>query len=184
MLTIFIDYIKRNFAIIISTIAFILSVFQMIEQRSHDKISVMPILTTYYAINGSNDDKKDGLYFYNGGPGNAIVKSIQVTVNGKVVDNDYFGPFFAAIKSLNLDPFCFIYRTPRQNDFIKKEEEVAFIEANKKSKASCAVSQSIFALKKGYQGSAEFDFKIHFKSIYNEKFTYHYRDNTQSKGWN
>lgn len=177
-------YLGRNFAVIVSTLAFAMGAFQMIEQRNHDKVSVRPVITTYYSIDGRKEGKMNGIYFYNGGQGNAVIDKIVVTVDGKEVNDPKFGPFYAAIKDIGLNPLCFVYRTPRKNDFLKVDAETAFIEAKDSDSNNCIVSQALLAINSGYQGRPKFDFKIYFKSLYDEEFVYHYLTNSQAIGWN
>ncbi|OIX90563.1 hypothetical protein BFS13_10300 [Pantoea sp. Ae16] len=85
---------------------------------------------------------------------------------------------------LGLDARCFLYATPRQNDFLIKDKESFFIEANENAKGLCGLNQAILSLKEQLLQNERFNFKIQFSSSYGEKFTYDYRKNMQSKGWN
>ncbi|ORM69180.1 hypothetical protein HA48_19545 [Pantoea wallisii] len=116
--------------------------------------------------------------------GNAIVHKILVTIDGKPVSRSIFGDFYSAINMLGLDAGCFLYATPRQNDFLIKDKETFFIEANDNAEGLCKLSQSILSLKEGLLQNERFNFKIQFSSAYGEKFTYDYRKNTQTDGWN
>lgn len=182
--TLMLKYLKKNIATILAIIALLATFTQMWMQRDLNKTSLRPIITAYYSIDGSSETKKNGLYFYNGGLGNAIVHKTLVTIDGKPVDKSPYGDFYSAIKMLDLDAACFIYATPRENDFLIKDKETFFIEANKNATGACGLSQTILALKEQLLQNDRFNFKIQFSSAYGEKFTYNYRKNTQTEGWN
>lgn len=177
-------YLKKNIATIIAIIALISTFTQIWMQRDLNRRSLRPIITAYYSTDGSSETKRNGLYFYNGGLGNAIVHKTLVTVDGKPVEKSPYGDFYSAINTLGLDAGCFLYATPRENDFLIKDKETFFIEANKNATGLCGFSQAILALKEQLLQNDRFNFKIQFSSAYGEKFTYDYRNNTQSEGWN
>lgn len=178
------NFFKRNAATIIATLAFLATCSQLWLQRDFNKTSLKPQITAYYSLDGRNESKRNGIYFYNGGLGNAIVHKTLVTIDGKPVKKSNFGDFYSAISMLGLDANCFLYATPRQNDFLIKDKEVFFIEANENNKGLCGLSQTILSLKEQLLQNERFNFRIQFSSAYGEKFTYDYRKNSQTRGWN
>jgi hypothetical protein len=178
------NFFKRNAATIIATFAFLATCSQLWLQREFYKTSLRPQVTAYYSIDGRSETKRNGIYFYNGGLGNALVHRTLVTIDGKPVKKSNFGDFYSAVNMLGLDAGCFLYATPRQNDFLIKDKETFFIEANENAKGLCGLSQAILSLKEQLLQNERFNFRIQFSSAYGEKFTYDYRKNMQSKGWN
>lgn len=176
--------LKRNAATIIATLALLATCSQLWQQRDFYKTSLRPQITAYYSIDGRSETKRNGIYFYNGGLGNAIVHKTLVTIDGNPVKKSNFGDFYSAINMLGLDAGCFLYATPRQNDFLIRDKETFFIEANESAKGLCGLSQTILSLKEQLLQNERFNFRIQFTSAYGEKFTYDYRKNTQSEGWN
>jgi hypothetical protein len=177
-------FLRRNAGIIIAFIALIATFYQMHLQRSKDKISVRPVITAYFSIDGRENTPRDGVYFYNGGMGNAIVHDIVISIDGNTIIEPENNNFYSAMNLLGRNADCYVYSTPRENDFLIKDKETPFIEARKGFKPACQLDQSIFMLDEVFNKEKRLDFKIHFKSLYEEKFTYYFRENRQVPGWN
>lgn len=177
------DFLRRNVGVIISLIALSATFYQMYLQRHKDEISVRPVITAYFSIDGREESPRDGVYFYNGGMGNAIVNDIVIMIDGNIITPFENNNFYSAMKLLGHNADCYVYSTPRKNDFLIKNKETPFIEARQETKPICQLDQSIFMLDEIFNKDKRLDFKIHFKSLYEEKFTYYFRENRQVSGW-
>lgn len=177
------DFLKRNASIIIALIALIATFSQMYLQAQKDKISVRPVISAYFSLDGRDESLKDGIYFYNGGLGNAIVHKIIILIDGKPILDPNQAGFYNAMSMLGRNPNCYVYSTPRENDFLIKDVETSFIEAKKPTPLTCQLEQTSFILEEIFQREKRLDFKIQFSSLYDEKFTYFFRENKQVSGW-
>ena len=177
------DYLRKNAAIIISVIALLATFWQISLQNENNRISVRPVLSAYFSLDGRESNRKDGLYFYNGGLGNGIVHNIIVTVDGKETQNNKLGKFYSALYLMGYNPTCYFYSIPRANDILVKDEEIALIEAVTPQPAKCAADHALFTLTELLGNTHRFDFKIQYESLYGEKFTYLFRENRRIDGW-
>jgi hypothetical protein len=101
-------------AIIIAICSLILSIWQGVVIRQHNRVSVRPILT----ISGTHNDKGSGWLLGNAGLGPALVKWIEVTVDGKPIR--HWREFGA---ELGLPPdFAYSYWVPAPATVIPPQE--------------------------------------------------------------
>ncbi|HEP0466826.1 TPA: hypothetical protein QIT95_005620, partial [Klebsiella michiganensis] len=102
------DFLRRNAGIVIAFIALIATFYQMYLQRHKDEISVRPVITAYFSIDGREGTPRDGVYFYNGGMGNAIVHDIVISIDGITINPPEDNNFYSAMKLLGHNADCYV----------------------------------------------------------------------------
>ena len=149
------------------------SIWQGIIQRTHNHVSLEPLINAYY----SNDAKaeQEGLYVINNGMGPAFVEHFEVRVDGKVMPDGDLWKLGTALAPLGLNAGCLTIRGPRPNDSFKAGEEIALIELSKNAPAVC----SLTAVKMRAAFAEHLDFTLIVSSIYGDRFEYILTINSQ-----
>lgn len=159
------------FSVIISIIAVYFTFQQNSLTREHNRLSVIPHINSYFSDN--RDEELFGVYIINNGLGTAIIKNLEVFVNGQEIDGDSEVKFHLAIKKLGLDESCFYILTPRNGDTMAINEELALIKIKNRA-PKCAIAQTYL-----FHKGISFNYIIYYESLYGEKFKYTYLDNEQ-----
>jgi hypothetical protein len=68
-------------SVVIAFCAFVLTVWQVVTTRRHNRLSVKPFLTTW--TDSDYDENRYGIKLINNGVGPALIKSFTIEVDGK-----------------------------------------------------------------------------------------------------
>ena len=149
-------------AIIISTLALIVSIWQAKDNRDFNKLSFKPHLQVNPKLTG---DKEDGLYLENAGTGTAFIDSITVSTNGKIYNLIEDNPleFF---NSLNVKPHCYRQSWPKKGAAIQSGKEFPLIKVTEANAQECNVEVIKLLTRPNVI------MNIFYTSPYNEKLKY------------
>jgi len=79
------DRVTAIATVIIAVTALVVSIWQGIETRKHNRLSVRPHLVFFTDF--SSQDSELGIFIKNNGVGLAYIKNVEISVNGKVMPN-------------------------------------------------------------------------------------------------
>ena len=149
-------------AIIISTLALIVSIWQAKDNRDFNKLSIKPHLQVNPKLTG---DKESGLYLENAGTGTAFIDSVTVSTNGKIFNLTEGNPseFF---NSLNVKPDCYRQSWPKKGAAIQSGKEFPLIKVTEANEPLCYFE--VFKLLTG----PNIIMNISYTSPYDEKLKY------------
>ncbi|WP_145569248.1 hypothetical protein [Yersinia mollaretii] len=173
------SYMRNNAVAIIALIVAVVSLgytaYQVHILIKHNHVSVEPRITAYQMLSPSDD--KVGVYVVNNGLGPAFFEHLSVYIDGVDIKGKEIlstkSKFYPAIELMGLKPDCFIFTEPDRNHSIAINEEVALIKI-KASNGMCDKELKLFM-----EQHHRLDFQMDFKSIYHDKFSYTYQNNTQ-----
>jgi len=120
-------------ALIISIFALAVSVWQGMDNRDFNRLSVKPHLQVNPKLTG---DSESGLYLENAGTGTAFINAITISVNGKTFDliKDNASIFF---ESIQVKHGCYIESWPRKGAAIQSGKEFPLIQVTEADVAAC-----------------------------------------------
>jgi hypothetical protein len=120
-------------AIIISTFALIVSIWQAKDSRDFNKLSFKPHLQINPKLTGN---KESGLYLENAGTGTAFINSLTLTVSGKTYDliEDNSSELF---NSIDVRPGCYRESWPKKGAAIQSGKEFPLIKVSDSNIESC-----------------------------------------------
>lgn len=173
------SYIRNNAVAIIALVVAVVSLgytaYQVHILIKHNHVSVEPRITAYQMLSPSDD--KVGVYAVNNGLGPAFFEHFSVYIDGVDIKGKQFinvkSKLYAALELIGLKPDCFIVAEPNKNHSIAMHEEVALIKF-KVSNEGCDRELKLFM-----EQHHRLDFQMDFESIYHDKFSYTYQNNTQ-----
>jgi hypothetical protein len=85
-------------SVVIAFCAFVLTVWQVVTTRRHNRLSVKPFLTTW--TDSDYDENRYGIELTNNGVGPALIKSFTIEVDGKKVSGEVSDQVKNALKIL------------------------------------------------------------------------------------
>jgi len=120
-------------AVIISIFALVVSIWQGIDNRDFNKLSVKPYLQVNPKLTGGVES---GLYLENAGTGTAFINTISLSLKGKTFDliKDNTSTFF---ESIQVKPGCFKESWPRKGAAIQSGKEFPLLQVTKADIAAC-----------------------------------------------
>ncbi len=149
-------------AIIISTFALVVSIWQAKDNRDFNKLSIKPHLQVNPKLTG---DKESGLYLENAGTGTAFIDSITLSVNGKIFNliEDNSSEFF---NSIDVKPDCYKESWPRKGAAIQSGKEFPLIKVTEANAPLCNFEAMKFLTEPSVI------MNISYTSPYNEKLEF------------
>ncbi|WP_444910410.1 hypothetical protein [Microbulbifer sp. TRSA005] len=147
-------------AIIISVFALAVSVWQAVDNRNFNKLSIRPHLQVSPNLTSVSES---GLYLENAGTGTAFIHSIKLNIKGKSFDlienssTDFF-------KFTDVKPNCYRESWPRRGAAIQAGKEFPLISVTKSDKPLCGLAAIEFLTEPGIT------INISYSSPYGEIF--------------
>lgn len=153
-------------AIIIAIVTVIVSIWQGIVMRKHNRLSVTPHIRIDGEFN-MNPDKDNKYILINSGIGPAVIMSIQIIIDGKILPEEGFSMFRSVFKLLNLVYDEATTWLPNKNDIIAPGEKFDMI--------SICYGKNYVTTKEAIQNAIQrMGFVIKYKSIYGQEFSTQY----------
>lgn len=120
-------------ALVISISALVVSIWQGVDNRNFNELSVKPHLQINPKLTG---DSESGLYIENAGTGTAFINSISIRVNDKTFNliEDNTSILFEFIR---VKPDCYRESWPRKGAAIQAGKEFPLIQVTKADVAVC-----------------------------------------------
>ncbi|MBL4666387.1 MAG: hypothetical protein JKY04_03335 [Sneathiella sp.] len=149
-------------AIIISMVAITVSIWQGVETRDHNKLSLAPYLQATPTLGG---DKRDGIYLSNDGTGTAFIKNATISVKNHKYDltsNNWYKIY----DDLNLTKGCFSESWLPIDSTLKAAEEISLISITRADKPECYLQVLKLVTAEGLRLSIE------YTSVYKEVYVY------------
>lgn len=121
-------------AIFISVLALMVSIWQGMVAREHNRLSVTPKLISTPQLEGKGG--KNGIYLSNVGLGPAFIQKAYLRVNGKQY-NLGANPWPHALEEVGLKSLCFATSWLPSGAALKSQEEVALIAVTRADLGAC-----------------------------------------------
>ena len=157
-----IELYLSTFAVLISFVAAGFSGWQLKDAREHNRLSVKPIIniTPYLEAEGG----RSGVYISNQGLGPALIKSMNVTVDGETFGGQAQNVWPDILSRAGTEPLCYKHGWQIQGSVLKVGEEEAILAPTEADLPYCNALAMIFQLQK------DITIKINYESIYKESF--------------
>lgn len=149
-------------AVFISVLALVVSIWQGMVSREHNRLSFTPYLQVSSRLTGNTDT---GLYLENAGTGPAFIQSAIVSARGKsfdLADNQWSELF----EHIGVEPLCFRNTWLRPGAALRAEKEVDLIKITTANLPlpKCAIESLKFLTEKDAK------LIIRYRSIYKEGY--------------
>ncbi|MCE5319170.1 MAG: hypothetical protein LLG04_17635 [Parachlamydia sp.] len=161
------DRITTIATVIIAITALGVSIWQGIETRKHNRLSVRPHLV--FLTDFSPQDSELGIYIKNNGVGPAYIKDVEISVNGKVIPNSSCN-WKSILNSLNIPDLapwmewlCF-----NEGASIKNDEVIGLLTVKREN----ITKEKFESLKKAI---SQIDIQIRYVSSYEDCFSLKYK---------
>lgn len=148
----------------IASLALAVAIWQGIETRKHNRLSVAPYITVAPMLTGLNG--LNGIYIANDGTGTAFIKKASLTVNGKQFDLTT-NSWPQVYEHLGIKPLCHSESWFKEGAALKAGEERQIISLTKNPLSASCPFELIKLL-----STKELNLSIEYYSIYKEKFFY------------
>lgn len=150
------------FAVIVSFVAVGFSWWQLEVARQHNRISVKPVIAFSQYLEGPGG--RNGMFVSNQGLGPAKLKSLEVTVDGKVFSGLGQNRWPDVIRQAGSTPRCFKQGWPTKDAVLKAGEEKVLLAQSKAALPICDVATMFFYLDK------DITIVIGYESFYGKVF--------------
>ena len=155
-------------AMIIALAAMVTTVWQSMETRNHNRLSVAPKLVVYSNstkfLDSVKQGVKPGIFVENHGLGPAIVENVRVYVNGSLKPDDGYNGWKAAIKDLNINYHWVRIYGFSDGDAIREDRQFGILHIV----PGLVNSKNLLRFSKAME---QVRVEIDYESIYGEKFT-------------
>ncbi|WP_341501924.1 hypothetical protein [Gallaecimonas sp. GXIMD4217] len=148
---------------VIAIIALVVSIWQGVVTREHNRLSLKPYLLSNPVVTG--DKGRDGVFVSNDGVGPAFIKSAKIIINQEAFDLTA-GDLRVMYESVGLNPDCFVNRYLPVGAVLKPSEEVHLISVTGADILGCKLEMmSLLA-------SKDVELSIRYASAYDEEYIY------------
>lgn len=157
-----IQSIAAALAVCISIIAAVFAWQQVGISRTHNQLSVIPILQITPYLEGKSG--RNGLYLSNDGLGPAIIKGFSVRSGGVVASGFESDRWTEVLATTVANPACFATGWPKGETTLKAGIEVPLVFATKAEGAEVCLVELVKLI-----GGNPIEIGIEYESIYGEK---------------
>jgi hypothetical protein len=159
-----VDRFLSSIAVVIASLALVVSAWQTHITQQHNRLSVRPflIITPHYEGIG----RRNGLYMTNEGMGTGIITDFSVSTHGKTFSGLGAGQWQPFAKEFGIDADCFARGWPLPRTPVRVGQEIPIFTLSDATTPSSTCYIQLFKLftEKGAS------FRLRYESLYEEPF--------------